>query len=160
VPHRVAARFTLADPGLADALVLSSPALAADLSPWQRVLLAFGKLCAPSLAQANGLDPEFISHDRAVVQACKEDPFVHNRVTARLASGILDAGRAAVDAAPAWHVPTLRCALPRDIQRGAGSGAGVRPAGAMDDGTAYGSAHQFNVSSGNEPGSGARHPHR
>lgn len=102
-----AARFTLEHPGLVDALVLSSPAFAADLSPWQRVLLAFGNLCAPSLAQASGLDPEFISHDRDVVRAYREDPLVHNRVTARLASAILDAGRAAVDAAPAWRVPTL-----------------------------------------------------
>lgn len=102
-----AARFTLEHPELVDALVLSSPAFAADLSPWQRVLLAFGNLCAPSLAQANGLDPEFISHDRAVVQAYKQDPLVHDRVTARLARAILDAGRAAVEAAPAWRVPTL-----------------------------------------------------
>jgi alpha-beta hydrolase superfamily lysophospholipase len=102
-----AARFTLEHPGLVDALVLSSPAFAADLSPWQRVLLAFGNLCAPSLAQASGLDPEFISHDRDVVRAYREDPLVHNRVTARLASAILNAGRAAVDAAPAWRVPTL-----------------------------------------------------
>jgi alpha-beta hydrolase superfamily lysophospholipase len=102
-----AARFTLQHPGLVDALVLSSPAFAADLSPWQRGLLAFGNLCAPSLAQANGLDPEFISHDRAVVQAYKADPLVHNRVTARLAGTILDAGRAAVHAAPAWRAPTL-----------------------------------------------------
>jgi alpha-beta hydrolase superfamily lysophospholipase len=102
-----AARFTLQYPGLVDALVLSSPAFAADLSRWQRTLLTFGNLCAPSLAQASGLDPDFLSHDRAVVQAYKEDPLVHDRVTARLASAILDAGRAAVDAAPAWRVPTL-----------------------------------------------------
>jgi alpha-beta hydrolase superfamily lysophospholipase len=103
----LAARFTLEHPGLVDTLVLSSPAFAADLSPWQRALLAFGNLCAPSLAQANGLDPDFISHDRTVVQAYKKDPLVHNRVTARLASAILDAGRTAVEAAPAWRVPTL-----------------------------------------------------
>jgi alpha-beta hydrolase superfamily lysophospholipase len=102
-----AARFTLEHPGLVDALVLSSPAFAADLSRWQRALFTFGNLCAPSLAQDNGLDPDFISHDRAVVQAYKDDPLVHDRVTARLASAILDAGRAAVDAAPAWRVPTL-----------------------------------------------------
>ncbi len=102
-----AARFALEHPGLLDALVLSSPAFAADLSRWQRVLFVFGNLCAPSLAQNNGLDPDFISHDRAVVQAYKEDPLVHNRVTARLASAILEAGRAAVAAAPAWRVPTL-----------------------------------------------------
>jgi alpha-beta hydrolase superfamily lysophospholipase len=102
-----AARFTLQHPELVDALVLSSPAFAADLSRWQRVLLAFGNLCAPSLAQHNGLDPDFISHDSSVVQAYKDDPLVHDRVTARLASAILNAGRAAVTAAPAWRVPTL-----------------------------------------------------
>lgn len=102
-----AARFALTHPELVDALVLSSPAFAADLSAWQRVLLTFGNLCAPSLAQASGLDPEFISHDREVVQAYRDDPLVHDRVTARLASAILDAGRAVVGAASAWRVPTL-----------------------------------------------------
>jgi alpha-beta hydrolase superfamily lysophospholipase len=102
-----AARFTMEQPALVDALVLSSPAFAADLSPWQRTLLVFGNLCAPSLAQSNGLDPEFISHDQAVVRAYRQDPLVHDRVTARLASAILDAGKAAVEAAPAWRVPTL-----------------------------------------------------
>jgi alpha-beta hydrolase superfamily lysophospholipase len=90
-----------------DALVLSSPAFAADLSTWQRMLLAFGKLCAPSLAQANGLDPDFLSHDRTVVQAYRRDPLVHDRVTARLAGAILDSGKVALDAARAWSVPTL-----------------------------------------------------
>ncbi len=102
-----AARFTLEHPGLVDALVLSSPAFAADLSRWRRALLAIGNLCAPSLAQHNGLEPDYLSHDRALVRAYKEDPLVHDRVTARLARAILDAGRAAVDAAPAWRVPTL-----------------------------------------------------
>jgi alpha-beta hydrolase superfamily lysophospholipase len=102
-----AARFTLEHPELVDALVLSSPAFAADLSHWQRVLLAFGNLCAPSLAQTNGLDPDFISHDQRVAKAYRDDPLVHDRVTARLASAILDAGRVVVEAAPAWRVPTL-----------------------------------------------------
>jgi alpha-beta hydrolase superfamily lysophospholipase len=102
-----AARFTMEHPELVDALALSSPALAADLSVWQQMLLVFGHSCAPSLAQSNGLDPDFISHDRAVVEAYKADPLVHDRVTARLASAILDSGRVALDAAPAWKVPTL-----------------------------------------------------
>lgn len=103
----LAARFTLEHPAMVHALVLSSPALAADLSQWQRMLLAFGNLCAPSLAQSNGLDPDFISHDPAVVRAYRQDPLVHDRVTAQLASAILDAGRIVLDAAPAWRVPTL-----------------------------------------------------
>jgi alpha-beta hydrolase superfamily lysophospholipase len=90
-----------------DALVLSSPALAATLSLLQRLRLAIGLAVAPSLAQGNGLDPEGISRDAGVVHAYRTDPLVHDRVTALLARAILAAGAAALTAAPVWKVPTL-----------------------------------------------------
>lgn len=102
-----------------DALVLSSPALAADLGPIDRVKLGLGGL-APDRPVANGLKPEWVSRDPAVVAAYVADPLVHDRISARLGRFILDAGAFARAAAPRWRVPTLllwagadRCVAPR-----------------------------------------------
>ncbi|MBX3173777.1 MAG: lysophospholipase [Gemmatimonadaceae bacterium] len=103
----VVARFVAEARQPVDFCVLSSPALAADLGVVQRLQLAIGERLAPDLAQGNGLDPHYISHDAAVVRAYIDDPSVHDRISARLARGILEAGRIALAAAPRWRVPTL-----------------------------------------------------
>ncbi len=94
-------------PSAADALILSSPALLADLSPVQKLLMHTMRRIAPDVAIGNGLDAQFISHDRAVVAAYTSDPLVHDRITARLAHAIMLAGEAARAAAPRWTTPTL-----------------------------------------------------
>jgi alpha-beta hydrolase superfamily lysophospholipase len=90
-----------------DGLVLSSPALQTRLSAWQRLQLAVGERLLPDLAQRNGIDSHQLSHDEAVVQAYDADPLVHDRISARLARFIIDAGPAVRAAAPRWAVPTL-----------------------------------------------------
>ena len=90
-----------------DGLVLSSPALAADTTAVQKLLLAvFGRL-APGMAVHNGLQPAWISRDPAVVKAYIADPLVHDRITPRLGGFILDAGAFTLQAAPRWTLPTL-----------------------------------------------------
>jgi alpha-beta hydrolase superfamily lysophospholipase len=100
-------------------LVLSSPALAADLNPWQRVLLGLGRL-APDQAAHNGLQPSWISRDQDVVRAYQADPLVHKHITPRLARFILAAGDKVRARAERWQTPTLlmwagadRCVAPR-----------------------------------------------
>jgi alpha-beta hydrolase superfamily lysophospholipase len=88
-------------------LALSSPALAARLSAWQRWQLAIGERLLPDLAQRNGIDPLGLSHDEAAVAAYVADPLVHDRISARLARFILDAGEHVRAAAPRWALPTL-----------------------------------------------------
>lgn len=90
-----------------DGLVLSSPALQTRLSAWQRLQLAVGERLLPDLAQRNGIDSTALSHDEAVVQAYDADALVHDRISARLARFIIDAGPAVRAAAPRWVVPTL-----------------------------------------------------
>ena len=90
-----------------DGLVLSSPALAARLSGFQRLQLAIGERFLPDLAQRNGIDPRGLSHDEAAVAAYVADPLVHDRISARLARFILDAGEHVRAAAPRWALPTL-----------------------------------------------------
>lgn len=113
-----------------DGLVLSSPALAADLSAWQRLQLAVLPRLVPDVAAANGLDPAWVSRDPEVVQAYKADPLVHDRISGRLARFIVDAGEQVRALAPRWRTPTLlmwggadRCVAPR----GSAAFAGAAP---------------------------------
>lgn len=103
-----------------DALVLSSPALDPGMSSLQKLLLAVLGRVAPDLRVSNGLKPEWICRDPAVVAAYRADPQVHDRVSARLVRFIVDAGREVQTLAPRWRTPTLllwagadRCVAPR-----------------------------------------------
>lgn len=101
-------------------LVLSSPALDAGLSAAQKLALALAENLAPGLAVGNGLKPDWICRDPAVVRAYVDDPLVHDRITARLTRFIVDAGERVIADAPRWALPTLlmwagadRCVAPR-----------------------------------------------
>jgi len=104
---QVAATFVARAPAAVDALILTSPALDAELSLLQRWQLAIGRALVPDVAMGNQLDATKISHDPAVVHAYRTDPLVHDRITARLAATILAGGREVRAAAAQWRVPTL-----------------------------------------------------
>ena len=53
------------------------------------------------------MDPNFISHDPAVVAAYKADPRVHDRISSRLGRFIADGGPQVIEHAQRWTVPTL-----------------------------------------------------
>lgn len=102
-----------------DALVLSSPALDPGMNAVQRLLLALLGPLAPDLALGNGLKPDWVSRDPAVVRAYVDDPLVHDRVTPRLVRFIVDGGMRVRAQAARWHAPTLlmwagadRCVAP------------------------------------------------
>ena len=90
-----------------DALVLSSPALDIGLNVVQRGLLATVGALAPDFPVPNGLKPEWVCRDPAVVKAYVNDPLVHDRATGRLVRFLLDGGRHVMAQAPRWQVPTL-----------------------------------------------------
>jgi alpha-beta hydrolase superfamily lysophospholipase len=104
-----------------DALVLSSPALDLGLSTGQRLLLAALGRIAPALRVHNGLKPQWVCRDPAVVQAYAADPLVHDRVTPRLVRFMVDHGALVLSIAPRWRVPTLLLWAGEDLC--------VRPAG-------------------------------
>ena len=122
----VAARFVAGGIGTpeawyrpVDGLVLSSPALDPGMNAGQKLLLALLGRLAPNLAVGNGLKPEWISRDTAVVQRYKDDPLVHDRVAPRLARFIVDSAQRVRERAPQWALPTLllyagsdRCVAP------------------------------------------------
>jgi alpha-beta hydrolase superfamily lysophospholipase len=103
----VAARFVSLRMRPIDALVLSSPALDTGLNAFQKLLLATLPGIAPNLRVGNGLQVKYLSHDPAVVAAYQADPLVHDRICARLALFIAQAGREVLAAAPQWNTPTL-----------------------------------------------------
>lgn len=103
----VAAQFVADAVRPVDGLVLSSPALAGKLTAAQRVKLALGRALAPDLAVPNGFDPSTLSHDPEVARAYRADPLVHDRVSAKLAQSLLDAGPRVLARASDWRVPTL-----------------------------------------------------
>ena len=90
-----------------DGLVMSSPALNAGMNALQKFLVSILPKIAPDLRVGNGVKPQFISHDPAGVAAYKADPLVHDRISARLARFIADAGPQTVALAAQWTVPTL-----------------------------------------------------
>jgi alpha-beta hydrolase superfamily lysophospholipase len=102
-----------------DALVMSSPALDAGMNAGQKLLLAILAPLAPRLALNNGLKPQWISRDPAVVAAYMADPLVHDRVCPALVRCIVDGGAVVRSRAAQWTVPTLltyagadRCVAP------------------------------------------------
>jgi len=142
----IAARFVAGGIGVVepwfrevDALVLSSPALDPGMNAGQKMLLALLGNLAPNLAVNNGLKPEWISRDAAVVRKYIADPLVHDRVTPRLVRFILDGGATVRDRAARWWVPTLLM--------WAGSDRCVAPAGSVAFAAAVPgavlSAHEF-----------------
>jgi alpha-beta hydrolase superfamily lysophospholipase len=62
---------------------------------------------APNLRVGNGLNANYLSHDPAVVAAYRADPLVHDRISARLALFIAQAGAQTRALAAQWTVPTL-----------------------------------------------------
>lgn len=103
-----------------DGLVMSSPALDLGMRTAQKALLALLGPIAPNLAVANGLKPEWVSRDPAVVRAYVADPLVHSRIAPRLVRFMLDAGALVRARAAQWRTPTCllyagadRCVAPR-----------------------------------------------
>ncbi|WP_235505197.1 alpha/beta hydrolase [Variovorax sp. Root318D1] len=90
-----------------DGLVLSSPGLDPGLNKFQKALLAVLPRIAPGLRVGNGLDDNFLSHDRAVVQAYRDDPLTHDRIGGRLARFLAHEGALVQQVAAHWPVPTL-----------------------------------------------------
>lgn len=88
-------------------LVLSSPALAVRMAPWQRAAVKVLPRLAPNLTLGNGLDPQILSHDPQVVADYLADPLVHDRICARLGGFVFGEGQRVRAAAARWPTPTL-----------------------------------------------------
>ena len=114
-----------------DGVVLSAPALAVDMAAWQRAVVGWLPALWPNLTLGNGLQPQYLSHDAAVVQAYLDDPLVHDRICARLGAFVASEGERVLAHAPQWNVPTLLLYAGQDRlvnPRGSRAFAAVAPA--------------------------------
>lgn len=110
----VAARLVSMRPHAVQALVLSSPAFDRGLSTAQKMTLSLLLKLAPNLRVGSGVRPKWLSHDPQVVAEYGKDRYVHDRITARMANFIAEAGTATLARAPHWTVPTLLLYAGRD----------------------------------------------
>ncbi len=90
-----------------DAAVLSSPALGAFPTLFQKMLLATLPHVVPHLRVDNGLKTEFVARDPDVINAYSADPMVHRRISTGLAAWIMNNGTQTLEDAAQWSVPTL-----------------------------------------------------
>ena len=90
-----------------DGLVMSSPALAADMNGFQKILLRLLPRIAPHLCVDNGLKSQFLARDPQVVQDYLKDPLVHRKISAGLAEWIVAQGPQVLAQAAEWTTPTL-----------------------------------------------------
>ena len=88
-------------------LIASSPALASYTGKFDRLLSNILSRVAPDFTVGNGLPADKLSHAPDVEPAYLDDPLNHNRISARLARYLFEAGPEVIAAATAWPVPTL-----------------------------------------------------
>lgn len=88
-------------------LVLSSPAIEPQLSPFRRLLLPILARVAPNADFSHGIEPESLTHDCNVIDAIKNDSLMHDHVTPRLVMSMIEAGEHALAGAATVGVPTL-----------------------------------------------------
>lgn len=90
-------------------VVATSPAIrvANPLPPLQVALAKVMNKLKPSLQMANGLALDGLARDPEVIRAYTSDPLVHNKISVRLANGMLDAGEWALAHAAEFPLPLL-----------------------------------------------------
>ena len=90
-------------------LIIQSPLLELGLSvpSWKAALARWLGRWWPSARLAMNLDAQALSHNAEVVRAYRDDRLVHNRMSARIYGGILQAGVEALAQAHRIDLPTL-----------------------------------------------------
>ncbi len=86
-------------------MIVTSPLLETAFKPPEAKLLAakiFSKL-APALTLTNGLETAALSRDQAIVEAYLSDPYVHDKLSAKLGYEMLDQGKYALEHASDWQ---------------------------------------------------------
>lgn len=87
--------------------ILSSPFIKLAFEPprFKLILADIMKRIMPSLVQPNGLDTNYLSHDRKVVEDYINDPLVHDRISVGLFNSARSAAVLALEKAPGISIP-------------------------------------------------------
>jgi alpha-beta hydrolase superfamily lysophospholipase len=90
-------------------IIATSPSFRLAFDP-PKLTLFMGKILAkisPSFTMNNNLELDALSRDQAIVQAYKDDVYVHNRISAKLAMSLFESGQYALDHAHEFTLPLL-----------------------------------------------------
>ncbi|MBW2545455.1 MAG: lysophospholipase [Deltaproteobacteria bacterium] len=135
----IALRFAACFPEMMDGVIISSPSLGVTVDI--PVVKAFaGRIMStlwPTLSLSNELDASKISHDEEVVRAYRDDPLVHDKVSARWFTEFLSAMEAAGRSAPEIKVPLLMQLASDDHLTNTDTSARFFEALSSDDKTLY-----------------------
>ncbi len=90
-------------------LILSAPALvpAVTVPGWKKILGRMFSMIAPRITMNNELDPADISSDPDVVQAYRDDPLVHDMVSARWYTEYVDTAEYCLSRPAELEMPLL-----------------------------------------------------
>lgn len=103
----VVARAVAEHPDIADAVVMSSPALAAYTTLLDKLLLSVLPHWFAHVRVDNKLELNWLSRDAQVVREYRQDKRVHKKISSGLAAWIIDQGKLALKEAAAWHKHAL-----------------------------------------------------
>ena len=90
-------------------VIATAPSLRLAFKP-SKIKLFIGQLMAkimPSFTMSNSLEIDALSRDKAVVNAYRDDVYVHDRISARLAIDLLESGEYVLNHAKKWELPLL-----------------------------------------------------
>ena len=90
-----------------DLLVLSAPAIGADVPLWQRLFAGLLRRLVPNLLIANGLDTRILSSDPAVRAAYITDPLNQHKTSVRFGHALLAEQKRVAAALDRLSIPTF-----------------------------------------------------
>ena len=105
----IVAAYVLRRGAPANGVILSSAFLVLEVKPTmtQNIMARVGKLLMPSLAQPTKLDASHITRIPEEVEKYKNDPLIHDMMSAKLYFGILDNADYVMEHASEWSLPVL-----------------------------------------------------
>ena len=105
----IAIKYALAYPEDINGMIISSAGLVTvlEVPKWKESLGRFFSRRMPGLTMPSGLPPEYISRDDAVVEAYRNDPLVHDKVSTRWFTEFTSAGQECLSRASEIEVPIL-----------------------------------------------------
>jgi len=103
----VCTAYAVSDRPQPDLLVLSGPALGANVPTWQRVLAPKIAQLAPKFFLPANLDSSVLSRDPAVQQSYKDDPLIKSGATAKIGAELFATMESVGAALDEIRVPTL-----------------------------------------------------
>ncbi|WP_051962945.1 alpha/beta hydrolase [Mesoaciditoga lauensis] len=104
----IAARYVEEHPHTLKGAIFSSGAFTSDnVSSLLKLIVKIFSVLAPKVTFSNGIEPSTLSRNEEIVKEYEEDPLVHSKITARLASEIFKNVQIVFEKASTLSIPIL-----------------------------------------------------